>query len=279
LRSGQWKDYADPEMHGDLINLIQHCQMNGDLGKAIERAKEYIGYNDDNFEMPKYDDKKVPNQANFKNAKYAYYLWMNAEKKLGYPALRYLKKRKIFIPEYYSNYIVRYYEKLKHRDGGEYAALVFRVTTEGQKEIGLHRIYLTDEGDKIPEDAKLSIGPILGGAIKFGKSAAKVLIIDEGAEDTLSLCPLIRNHNIAIWGCTGVEAASLLIIPDHIERVIISTNNDHTAHKIMNDLQEKYSHSKEITFHLPPKEYGDYNKMLLETSRQEVMKYFDVILN
>jgi 5S rRNA maturation endonuclease (ribonuclease M5) len=124
----------------------------------------------------------------------------------------------------------------------------------------------------------MSIGPILGGAIKFGRSDAKTLIIDEGAEDTLSLCPLIKNYNIAIWGCAGVEAASLILIPDHFERVIISTNNDHTANKIMNDLKSRYGHSKEIIFHLPPKEFGDFNKMNIETSRYEIMSYFEEIL-
>jgi hypothetical protein len=55
------------------------------------------------------------------------------------------------------------------------------VTTEDQKEFGIHRIYLTEDGEKISEKAKMSVGPILGGAIKFGRSNAKTLIIDEGA--------------------------------------------------------------------------------------------------
>ena len=75
-----------------------------------------------------------------------------------------------------------------------------------------------------------------------------------------------------------MEAASLLVIPDNFKKVIISTNNDHTAEKIMSKLQEKYGSSKEIIFHLPPKEFGDFNKMNIETSRQEIMDYFTEIL-
>jgi hypothetical protein len=46
----------------------------------------------------------------------------------------------------------------------------------------------------------------------------------------------------------------------------------------MEQLQSRYGKSKEIVFHLPPKEFGDFNKMNLETSRHEIMEYFHEIL-
>ncbi|EPJ43193.1 MAG: hypothetical protein OFPII_43210 [Osedax symbiont Rs1] len=281
LNTGQWSDFANGEHCGDLLNLIYYCLADEKMSDAVKIAKDFLKIDVNNFEISnkqtKFSSKNtVKNNDQF--ARIAWIIWQNAQKDLGEPARLYLKQRKLYVPEYYSKYLMRYVPDLLHPDGEKYPALIFRVTTENKKYMGLHRIFLTEDGNKICEDAKLSIGPINGGAIKFIQRQSRTLLLDEGAEDALSLCYLMKDYNVSVWALTGVKYIKELIIPDIYNRIIISTNNDHTADFIIESIAEKYGDSREVISHLPPKKYGDFNCMLLKEGQAAVIKYFQNIL-
>ncbi|NRA86761.1 MAG: toprim domain-containing protein, partial [Rhizobiales bacterium] len=169
--------------------------------------------------------------------------------------------------------------ELKHMDGNEYPALIFRVTDVESKFLGIQRIYLTADGKKINEDAKLTLGNVIGGSLKMGRYKPKTILLSEGIEDGLSLNPLaIKNKDLGIWSGLGANHLMKIDIPDYVERIIICSDNDEITKAVIEKLEARYSDTKTVVTHLPPKKYKDYNQFLTEKSGFQIESHFAEIL-
>lgn len=125
-----------------------------------------------------------------------------------------------------------YHPELEYwQDGqsyGYYPALVAVVRGSGGAEVTLHRTYLEHSGNKadVPTVKKLMSpakpGSSRGGAIRL-YPPEKELILAEGIETALALHLSLGKP---CWACVSAGGLESVIIPEHVEHLIIGADND-----------------------------------------------------
>lgn len=118
---------------------------------------------------------------------------------------------------------IRYHSNLKHPNGKFYPALVAAVAIHPLTHIlSIHRIYLGSDGNKIQSDAKLSLGPCKGGAVRLAAAGA-TLALTEGIETGLSV---MQATGLPVWACLTANGIENVKLPDCVKRVLIYADND-----------------------------------------------------
>lgn len=143
----------------------------------------------------------------------------------GDPAWRYLNRRTgIEI----SPSCLRYHPALAYVEGDtvEYhPALVAAVTAIDGTGVGVHRIYLTSDGEKAPVRVgkKLMTGkPLQGASIKLSRHSGCVGIA-EGIETALAAS--VR-FSVPVWAAVSAGLLEQWMPPEGIDRVIVFGDND-----------------------------------------------------
>ena len=141
-------------------------------------------------------------------------------------------------------------------------ALIGEVTKNG-KRVGLQRQYLTNEGLKLPlyddvEEKALPSktmigafkGAMSGGAVQF-EQPKKVLHVGEGIETMLAVWHSVGEPT---WACCTAPLLRALIVPDHVERVIIWEDKDRNSagHKAAFALGDKLRKQDIEVFYATP---------------------------
>ena len=152
-------------------------------------------------------------------------IWRNASSIRDTPAQTYLAGRGITtrLPESLR------FARLKYgARGREYPCLVALVASVDNKATGIQRTYLTEHGRKadVPK-VKLSLGNVLGGAIRLAPAAA-VLTVCEGLEDGLSLQ---QETGMACWVAAGASMLPGMRLPVGCNDVIIGADTDETGER------------------------------------------------
>lgn len=281
LNKGNWTDFNSDEHSGNMLNLIFHTLANEDWAEAYKIAKNYIGFtnykNTRNIDLTVAAKKKKPE---IRTSIFAQKIWRAASLIIGDPGLKYFKSRKLFIPEYHTDFLVRFVDELKHPDGKKYPALIFRLTNSENKFCGIQRIYLTVDGQKIPMDAKLTLGDVLGATLKLGRYKPEIILVTEGIEDGYSLNPLsIKHKNLGVWSGVGAKQLWGMEVPDYVETIIICADNDEITETIIERLVEKFGDKKKVIAHLPPQKFKDFNQFLNDTSGYKIDDHFKEILS
>jgi putative DNA primase/helicase len=94
---------------------------------------------------------------------------------------------------------------------------------------GVHRTWIAADGSgKAPlgKDARRSLGPVVGGAVRLGMEdpcSDQTLIVAEGIESALAASLLLNNPPWAALSAIGIEK---LILPDAVRRVQIAVDRD-----------------------------------------------------
>lgn len=280
LNKGKWTDYNSDEDYGDMLGLIFATIAKRDWPEAFKIAEDYVGNVDyqNSRVLKNRPEKKVKSKHN-KNKRFAYKIWNDANLEIGEAGQLYLKSRKLYVTEYYSKYIIRYVANLKHMDGQNYPALIFRITDVDNKFLGIQRIYLTVDGKKIEEDAKLTLGDVMGGSLKMGRYKPKTILLSEGVEDGLSLNPMaFKNKDLGIWSGLGAKQLMTIDVPNHVERIIICSDNDEITEAVIEKLQSRYGDEKLVIAHLPPKEFKDYNEFLVKKNGFQIEHHFQKLI-
>lgn len=118
---------------------------------------------------------------------------------------------------------IRFHSRLKHPNGSFYPALVAAVAIHPLSHIlSVHRIFLGTDGNKIKNDAKLSLGPVKHGAVRLAP-AAETLALTEGIETGLSV---MQATGLSVWACLTANGIENVKLPDCVKRVIIFADND-----------------------------------------------------
>lgn len=123
---------------------------------------------------------------------------------------------------------LRFHPALPYVDGEtvEYhPALVAAVSSHANQGIGVHRIYLTSDGEKAPVEKvkKLMAGkPMNGASIKLGTSA-ETLGIAEGIETALAAS---RKFSVPVWAAISANLLEQWMPPESVNRVIVFGDND-----------------------------------------------------
>lgn len=123
---------------------------------------------------------------------------------------------------------LRFHPALPYVEGDavEYhPAMVAAVSSHENMGIGVHRIYLTSEGEKAPVEKakKLMVGKSMNGAsIKLGVSA-ETLGIAEGIETALAAS---RRFSVPVWAAISANLMEQWTPPANVKSVIVFGDND-----------------------------------------------------
>jgi len=124
---------------------------------------------------------------------------------------------------------LRYHPALPHIDDGVidyYPAMVAAVTNCEGVGIGVHRIYLTEEGQKAPVDKakKLLAGkPMNGASIKLSQKIDGELGIAEGIETALAAS---RRFSMPVWASISAGLMEQWVPPVGVSSVVVFGDND-----------------------------------------------------
>jgi hypothetical protein len=139
--------------------------------------------------------------------------------------IKYLNKRGVgfiesdllrFVPE------SSYYNKDK-KFVGKYPSLVSRISNNAGDFIGLHQIYLDEDGNKAPVDSPKKIhGKWGGGHILFGHPAKKIAVT-EGVETAISI---FKGTNLPTFSCICAIGLKNFIPPVGVREIHIFADND-----------------------------------------------------
>lgn len=104
-----------------------------------------------------------------------------------------------------------------------YPALISKIENVDGKLIGIHRIFLTELGNKIPSEAKKSLGQISGGAVRIDKFFDSEIALCEGIETAFAVRELF---NIPTWATLSTSGLKSIKLPKEIKKVIIYADKD-----------------------------------------------------
>lgn len=164
-------------------------------------------------------------------------VWKASKDVAGSASERYLVKRGIWkqnIPK-----TLRSHDGLVYVYGrentfyGRFPCLLAPIRDKDNKMVSVHRIFLTDEGDKapVPDAKKMMSGtaPFQGTAIKLYPANGEVLGIAEGIETALAAYAVSR---MPVWACVSAVLMEQVEIPAHVTTVVIWADLDRSERGI-----------------------------------------------
>ena len=171
------------------------------------------------------------------------------------PARRYFCNRGLNIEHYPS--CLRFHDALPYYPTGQtlYPALVAPII-KNKAIVGLHRTYLTPQGNKIPESPAKKIFPTVykgattGGAIQLFQ-ANHSLAVAEGIETALAICQMLEGP---VWAAVSAQGLAKMEIPESVQVVYVFADNDlsGTGEKAAKELGSRlYSQGKEVHIMIP----------------------------
>tara|TARA_R100000808_G_scaffold2106_1_gene8894 strand:+ start:3076 stop:4014 length:939 start_codon:yes stop_codon:yes gene_type:complete len=185
-------------------------------------------------------------------------IWNSSVELMNNNAALYLMSRGIRIkPDAlrFNKYL--YYSETKKEE----ECLVAKVTDVNGDIKGLQRIYLSGSRKHTEGIAKMSLGSILGNAVKFG-SVGNILGIAEGIEDALSLHQVLK---IPVWAALGSHFMRQLEFPDSVRKLIIFGDGDDAGDKAVKDCLQSYRGRYHTSYYKAPNG-KDFNDLLMEDS-------------
>lgn len=186
------------------------------------------------------------------------------------PATQYLKSRGLSASTLPLS--IRSHDSLDYYDdrkdfSGRFPALVARVQSWDGTLVGLQRIYLTEEGNKISSlpgwheaACKKALGRINGNAVHLCNSVDDTLALAEGVETGLAVREATA---LPTWACVSAGGLASVQIPRSVSRVYIWADNDasgvgqKSAVKLATRLQAE---NRQVYLLIPDLQLGDGQK-------------------
>jgi hypothetical protein len=192
-------------------------------------------------------------------------IWKESQEIAGTPAELYLQKRGIDT-NLLGNHkdTIKYHPNCGDDSNQQWHGLIAQVTDKSGKFLGLHRIFLTAVGDKMPITApKRSLGSIKGGGIRLSSSqqAEDKVILTEGLEDALIIAQCCPDYQVIAFlgGNTAIE------LPESIQEVIIAADADPSGQKQARQIKRKSQEEGKAVGICTPLEGKDINEFFLKT--------------
>ena len=123
---------------------------------------------------------------------------------------------------------LRFHPGITHRDvPGRFAALVAGVQDMAGAFMGIHRTYLRADGTSKADmgPARLSLGPIGGGAVRLVEPAGDALLVGEGIETTGAAVKVLSWRGGA-WAALSTSGLRTVRIPGSIRDLVIAADRD-----------------------------------------------------
>lgn len=215
-RRGRWRDYSDSSKYGDLLDLVGWTRTGGDVGKALDWSRSWLGLPARSYRMSADEVARLKaetarrqsrNKADAErlaaeHRRRAQAIWDKAKPLVpGDTVDLYLKGRGIDLSVLgRAPAALRCSPSLWAGSGLRFPAMVAAISDGAGRFIALHRTFLQRQGDivtKAPIDApKRTLGSYAGGSIKLWRGNSgkpwlnmpmgSTIIVAEGVEDALS---------------------------------------------------------------------------------------------
>lgn len=190
-------------------------------------------------------------------------IWMGAGEPQGTPVEAYLASRGLSLPS-----AVRWHPSCpfgKSTRTGCMVALVVDIETNEPRAI--HRTSLTADGRKVEVGGydRLSLGPIMGGAIKLwpDETVTGVVGIGEGIESTLSLNRIPDLAALPVWSVLSANGVRAFPVLPGIETVFVAVDMDEAGVSAAEDLGERWYWSGRDVVFIEPRQPGqDLNDLV-----------------
>lgn len=168
---------------------------------------------------------RVDDTADRRNA--ALRLWEAALPWQGSPVAAYLARRLpgVAPAELATLADLRFLPDAKHPCGRRLLCMVALVRDASGRPVAIHRTFLAPggAGKAAVEPAKMTLGPVRGGAVRL-RGIAPRLVIGEGMESTLAAAALLR---LPAWAALSAgNLGDALILPPEVQEVVIAADHD-----------------------------------------------------
>jgi putative DNA primase/helicase len=208
------------------------------------------------------EPKRKGDRSTADSRKAAIDIWRRAAPGAGTPVDLYLRLRALRLKPWPSD--LRFIAKLTHKPtGNTYPAMIAAVRDVEGTIIGVHRTYLAvDARGKAPvTPAKMSLGPIGGGAVRFAPVGPH-LLIGEGIESTLSA---MLSSGVPGWAglsAGGIRGMALPPVPN-AATVTIVADRDPVGIAAAEDAAARWTlEGRVVRVAVPPNGYDDWNDCL-----------------
>jgi hypothetical protein len=195
-------------------------------------------------------------------------LWREAQPVVGSIIEKYLEGRGICLRDVPVGTLgkIRFHPFCPHPSGARLPVMMALVEHVESGQVGIHRTFLKADGSGKAnvEPEKASLGPVGGGAIRFGlPQEGGWLAISEGIETGLSV---LRACAIPTWAALSAGGIEKLILPPTATMVVICADADKSGvgQRAANNAAQRFlSEARRVRIAVPP--LGcDFNDVLLE---------------
>jgi putative DNA primase/helicase len=219
----------------------------------------------------------APERGNASRTARAILIWSEAVPIVGTHADRYLLGRSIVLADLPAEVSasLRFHPRCPHPSGAKLPAMVALVERVGAGPVAILRTFLRADGSGKAniEPNKASLGPVGGGAVRFGgPRAGEWLIAAEGIETALAVATACLMPAWAALSAGGIRA---LILPPEATRVIVCA--DHDTHgfgqRAAQDATARWiGERRRVRLAMPPTPDTDFNDLLSDTQETTAEK-------
>lgn len=128
---------------------------------------------------------------------------------------------------------------------------------------GVHRTFLTKQGEKQSRDAKMMLGPCARGAVRL-REGHKRLVVCEGIETGLSLLSGLLSGSASVWATLSTSGMKSLTLPETPSELIVATDGDEPGREAGDRLASRASALGWTACLMPAPDGKDFNDVLLE---------------
>lgn len=228
-----------------------HCSF-VDIANAINLP---LGSVQIDFEVQRKADEK---QAEYKAAQLAKArsLWEATQPVGNTKAKAYLRSRGITVSLPAS---LRFMPDIYHGPSASWcSAMIANVEPTG----GVHRTYFTKQGKRLPNNAKMMLGPCYGGAVALSGGMGP-LVVSEGIETSLSLLQMLDYKDPTVWATLSTSGMKGVELPSKPHSLIIGVDGDEAGKRAANSLA---SHATALDWNvslMEAPESQDWNDVLM----------------
>ena len=235
---------------GDVLDFVQALH-----GVGLREAGELLG----GGKLPVVALPPVPADDSADRVEKARAIWQASHPIEGTVAQTYLRRRAIrmSLPDCLRFAVLRHPDTRR-----SHPSLVAAVENVEGEVVGVHRIFLTDDGSKLDvAKSKLSKGRIAGGAIRL-EPVSSALVVAEGIEDALSL---LQETGRPAWAAGGAGMLSRMQFPSIVRSVAVGGDNDATGKEQAEKAARAFAMAGiEASTFFPSPAHKDFNSELME---------------
>lgn len=247
---------------GNVVDFVKGIE-----GLSVSEACERLeGGFTPHVSAPQYSRKPAETEE------FAREIWRSATSIIGTPAETYLLKRGIPLSELPQQENLRFARLSYDRSASAHPVLIAAVRNLNREVVGVQRIYLTEEGEKLcATGSKRTLGSISGNTVwlhedpHFTCDFNSHIFICEGLEDGLSLLRMSEpDEERHVWVCGGAGMMKNIAVPKGTEKVTIAVDNDEAGRNSGMSLAKRLiAEGHEVKIIGPDPRFKDFNEHLV----------------